>query len=381
MRNFQPKLRLFVAALTVCLCTGLTVFAQDMTAAEPALEGLDPVQLVQGKEVQGNFKITVTRGRFQYMFANEEDKALFEKDPAHYEIQLNGSCARMGAPVGGNPDLYSVHKGKIYIFGSPECKKLFDGAPEKYLESENSTKSAVAASPEALKKGTELIEKAVAAVGAPALIDGLSDYQEKSTAQQNRRGKEVDVKNELTIIFPDRFRTEQAGPDFVNPTVTRKTAVVVTPGESFVVGPDGTQTLPPDYRVVQQQELNRRPLSILRARKTASFKVVAAGTGTVGQTSVEKVAVEFDGTSYMLGLDSANGRIVSLTYRRRGPRGEFGEVVKTYADFRTVNGLTLPFKVDATFNGEPWKEQSATIDSIAINSKVDAALFEKPKSE
>jgi hypothetical protein len=133
--------------------------------------------------------------------------------------------------------------------------------------------------------------------------------------------------------------------------------------------------------VVQQQELNRRPLSILRARKTASFKVVAAGTGTVGQTSVENVAVEFDGTSYMLGLDSANGRIVSLTYRRRGPRGEFGEVVKTYADFRTVNGLTLPFKVDATFNGEPWKEQSATIDSIAINSKVDAALFEKPKSE
>ena len=142
MRNFQLNLRLFVAALTVCLCTGLTVFAQDMAAAEPALEGLDPVQLVQGKEVQGNFKITVTRGRFQYMFANEEDKALFEKDPAHYEIQLNGSCARMGAPVGGNPDLYSVHKGRIYIFGSPQCKKLFDATPEKYLEDDGAAKAA-----------------------------------------------------------------------------------------------------------------------------------------------------------------------------------------------------------------------------------------------
>jgi len=351
------------------------------SALVPAIQGLDPILLIQGKEVQGNFKITVNRGRFQYMFANDENKAIFEKDPTKYEIQLNGSCARMGAPVHGDPDLFSVHKGHIYIFGSSGCKQLFDATPEKYLESENTTRSAVAASPEALKKGTDLIEKAVAAMGAPALIDGLSDYQERSTAQQTRRGTEVDVKNALTILFPDRVRTEQVGPDFVNPTVMRKTAVVITPGDSFVVDPDGSQALPPDYRAVQQQEFNRRPLSILRARKAANFKAVAAGSGTVGETAVEKVAVEFEGASYTLGIDAANGRIVSLTYRRRGPRGDFGEVVKTYSDFRAVNGVTLPFKVAATFNGEPWKEQSATIDSIAINSKVDPALFEKPKSE
>src|SRR5207247_10731096 len=58
--------------------------------AVAALEGLDPVMLVQGKEVQGSLKIAVTRGGFQYFFANEEDKATFEKEPAHYEIQLNG---------------------------------------------------------------------------------------------------------------------------------------------------------------------------------------------------------------------------------------------------------------------------------------------------
>ena len=70
------------------------------------LEGLDPVMLAQGKEVQGDMKYKVTRGRFQYLFANAENKATFEKDPSRYEIQLDGHCARMGAPTGGNPDLY-----------------------------------------------------------------------------------------------------------------------------------------------------------------------------------------------------------------------------------------------------------------------------------
>jgi YHS domain-containing protein len=387
MKIFHQQIRkpiaLFVVAICISLCAAFPAFSQmgSSEAAEPALEGLDPILLIQGKEVQGNFKITVTRGRFQYMFANEEDKAIFEKDPGHYEIQLNGACARMGAPVGGNPDLYSVHNGRIYIFGSPACKKLFEAAPEKYLEEAGTAKSAEPASREALKKGGELIEKAVMAMGAPAVIDGLNDYQEKSMSLQTRRGKEVEIKTDLTILFPDRVRFEQVGPDFMNPTAIRKTTFVISENDGFAVTEDGVEALPDVYRVVQRQELNRRPLSILRARKTANFKAAAVGTATVGETAVELVVVEFGGATYKVGIDPSNGRVVSLSYRRRGPAGDFGEVVKTFSDFRTVNGVTLPFKVIATFNGEPWKEQSATIESIAINSKVDTALFEKPKGK
>jgi hypothetical protein len=44
-----------------------------------------------------------------------------------------------------------------------------------------------------------------------------------------------------------------------------------------------------------------------------------------------------------------------------------------------VDGLTLPFKVDATFDGQPWKNQSSTVETIVINGAIDPALFEKPK--
>src|SRR5215510_5995704 len=100
-------------------------------APEPAipLEGLDPVFLTQGKEVIGKASISVTRGRFKYLFANEENKAVFAKDPERYEIQLDGSCARMGPQTGGNPDLFTVYEGRIYLLGSNECLKRFEAAP------------------------------------------------------------------------------------------------------------------------------------------------------------------------------------------------------------------------------------------------------------
>ncbi|HXU08371.1 MAG TPA: hypothetical protein VN743_05190, partial [Blastocatellia bacterium] len=109
MKNrFERLPKSFSVAIValVLLSSAAAVFAQSSAQdAVPVLEGLDPVMLVQGKEVQGDLKISVTRGQFQYLFANAETKTTFEKDPARYEIQLEGACARMGAPVTGNPDL------------------------------------------------------------------------------------------------------------------------------------------------------------------------------------------------------------------------------------------------------------------------------------
>jgi hypothetical protein len=90
--------------------------------------------------------------------------------------------------------------------------------------------------------------------------------------------------------------------------------------------------------------------------------------------------VEIDGTSYTLGIDPATGSLLTLSYWRRGPQGDFGKLTKVFSDFRAVDGVTLPFKVSAIFNGEAWKEQSANVVSISLNGKADLALFEKPKS-
>jgi YHS domain-containing protein len=350
--------------------------AQDSV---PVLEGLDPVMLVQGKEVQGDLKVTVTRGKFQYLFASAENKATFEKDSARYEIQMDGACARMGSPVIGNPDLYTVYKGRIYIFGTGECKKRFEEAPENYLEDESSARPKAGFTAEALTKGQSLIEKAVAAMGGAARIDGLTSYQEKSTALQTRRQGDVEVKTDLTILFPDRIRSDRTMPDWNDPSTLRQMTIVVAPGEVFGTMGSAVRSLPDSARIEQEKEIKRRPLSILRARK--SVNPVVSGSGKAGETAVEQVAVEIDHASYTLGIDPATGRILSLSTRRRGPQGNFGEFVQSFSDFRTVGSLILPFKITATFNGQPWKEQSPTIEAITLNGKIDPALFEKPKTK
>jgi YHS domain-containing protein len=379
-KTFVNKLLFVCALLSLNGAFAAQTYAQQQPPFD-ALEGLDPVLLSQGKEAQGETNITVTRGQFRYMFANAANKAAFEQDPTRYEIQLNGACARMGAPVQGNPDLYAVHKGHIYIFGSDNCKTLFVAAPEKYLGPGEGA-SATAATPEALKQAQALIDKAVAAMGGAVKIDGLTSFREKSVAPQTRgpMGEiEVKVNLDLLIVFPDRFRFALSMPDYNDPSVTIQPVIVILPGEAFAITRSGVRPAPDAARADQERQIQRKPLSILRARNGAGFKAVAVGPGKTGEIAVEKVTVELQGARYTLGVDPATGRILSVSYNRRGPQGTFGEFTQTYSDFRAVDGLTLPFKVDATFDGQPWKNQSSTIETIVINGAIDPALFEKPK--
>ena len=96
MFNKRLSLPLVVIVALGCATANAQVSPAGPEAVIP-LEGLDPVMLSQGKEVQGNMKYKVIRGQFQYLFASEENKAIFEKDPTRYEIQLEGHCARRAA--------------------------------------------------------------------------------------------------------------------------------------------------------------------------------------------------------------------------------------------------------------------------------------------
>ena len=364
--------------LFLCLCLLLTAIAViDASTADSAraqqspavsetvipLEGLDPVMLAQGKEVQGDMKFKVTRGKFQYIFANAENKAAFEKDPSRYEIQLDGHCARMGAPTDGNPDLFAVHNGRIYIFGSEECQTVFKAAPEKYLEVPPPARAPATA--EMIKRGQELIAKAVESLGG-AKLDQLVSFQ-KTEQRANQ------VKSVLLIAFPDAMRR-----DTIRPTFTLVS--VVTPSESFFQHNNSARPMTQADLTAFHKELNYEPLVLLRARTKPDFKAWAAGTAKVGDTAVERLEVELQGFTTMLGIDPATGRVLSQTYHGRGPGGVIGDIAINYSDFKSVDGVSLPFKIDATFDGQAYPALSATVEAAKINGEVDANIFKKPKS-
>ena len=351
--------RQFCVLLVVIVLLGFAtanVIAQGSSPAPETqipLEGLDPVMLSQGKEVQGDMKFKVTRGRFQYLFANAENKATFEKDPGRYEIQLDGHCARMGAPTGGNPDLYATYNGRIYIFGSEECQTLFKATPEKYLEVPAAPKSPPTA--EMVKRGQELIAKAVESLGAR--MDQLVSLQ-----KTDLRGNQV--KNILVLAFPDTVRQETIRPTFT-------LVSVVSPSDSFVVVNNTARPMAESNRTAVAKELNHELVVLLRARTRSDFKVSVASNGS-------DVDIELPGFTTTLGIDPATGRVVSQTYRGRGPGGVVGQIAINYSDYRTVEGLSLPFKTTATFDGQAFPALSATTEALTVNGPIDPSSFKKP---
>ena len=351
---------LVIIVLLACVtATGRAQVSSSTPKSVIPLEGLDPVMLSQGKEVQGDMKYKVTRGRFQYLFANAENKAMFEKEPSRYEIQLDGSCARMGAPTAGNPDLYTVHKGRIYIFGSEECQTLFKAAPEKYLEVEAAPKSPPSA--EMVKRGQSLIAKAVEALGAGSKLDQPQTFQ-----RTELRGNQV--KSILVLAFPDAVRQEMIRPNFT-------LASVITSSESFTLVNNRATPMREANRTAISKELFHDLIVLLRARTRPGFKAWLAGN------SAERVEIELPGFTTTLGIDPGTGRVTNQAYRGRGPGGVVGQIVIDYSDFRTVEGLVLPFKMTANFDGQPFPALSATIDAITINGQVDPSSFKKPAEE
>ncbi len=100
-------------------------------AARLAIKGLDPVALLGGKEVAGDPAIQVRHGAFVYQFANAENRARFEAEPERFAFQLGGHCAVMPRAA-ANPDLFAVHEGRLYGFGSPGCRTSFLADPAAY---------------------------------------------------------------------------------------------------------------------------------------------------------------------------------------------------------------------------------------------------------
>lgn len=221
------------------------------------------------------------------------------------------------------------------------------------------------------KKGMALIEKAVQAMGGAARVDSVRTIEQKGMATVSAGGQSIDVKTSNFIAFPDRLRQ-----DMVTPMGTMTS--VLTPKAAFAVSPRGAQPLPDSRRADLEKSLLRHPLALLQARRQPDFKALATGTGTADGKAVELVSVERRGEVVTLALDAASGQLVSITYRGTGATGTPGEIVQTFSDWRTVDGISYPFGYASTFDGQP--QMSAKAESLAVDAPVNEADFTMPET-
>jgi len=326
---------------------------------------VDAVELVAGREVPGKDDFFVDHARYRYLFATEANRATFKNSPERFEIQLGGACARMGPLSGaGSTERYAVHKERIYIFASDACRKTFLSTPDDLLDSPDPPPPADAQS---TRRGRELIELALKSLGGADVVDAVTSFRAETVTTTKQGGKDYTNRKAWIIRFPNEFRSE----DDWNES---KWAAVAAKDAAFF---DSTEvwSMHIQQRAALEAEFHRFPLVILRSRSRADFVAVASGEGTVDGKPVEFVTVAFAGTTTKLGLDRQSGRILSATYRGRGPKLAYGDLRLTFTEFTNAGGIELPMVTTAVFHGEPATSLDRRFSKIKINEPLDAGLF------
>ena len=368
--------QLVLLALTTALAA--PAYAQAPQAPQPldALDGVDTVILLQqGKETFGKSEHEVIRGRFRYLFSSPETKASFEKDPARYEIQLGGMCARMGKGVRGNPSDYLVHDGRIYIFGSDDCRQRFKEAPAKYLEKPLPPISTAAADAAA---GRALIDRIVASHEASAKFASLTAYRERMTQVQKRQAGEASIALNTTWKFPLDVRQERtmAMPSMPAPfTLT----TVLTADGAWGMAQGRVSAPPPSALPSLQQDLMRHPLALLKIARESGTALAKEANATVDGTAVERVRIVRGGLDVVLAADATSGRLHSVSFQDRNMESVVGSYTLIYSDLRPEAGILVPHTMRALFNGQPDAYQTWTIEAIEVNPAIDPTLFQRPQ--
>jgi hypothetical protein len=288
-----------------------------------------------------------------------------------YEIQHNGTCARMGPLSGdGTPKLFAVHDGKVYNFASEQCRATFQDDPLRFIDTND---PAPQPTDEQRAHGRRLFGKAVDAFACTAGIDNLISLRQVAAREVKSGEKTYSVTNNVVFKYPDGVFDEVCWDDSC-------WAHIVDGAEGWAASKKGREQLNAQQRAFLNRTTGRHPIAILRHRDDKNIIISGAGEKRTiavpeeGDVEVELVAVHRDGVTTTLGVD-ASGRVRLMAFRGWAGASGIGDVECIYSRFESVDGVRLPMRMDVTFNGKPVESEGRVYTEQVINDPKDLERF------
>lgn len=357
----MSHLRLRTLRLLVLPTLAAALSGQD-AEPQPALRGLDPVRLTEGREVSGRADLTATSGRYLYRFESDATRERFRADVGRYEIQLGGGCARMGPLSGaGDKDRYWVHDGRIYIFASDACRDTFKKQAERFLDPDD---AAPAPTPEQAHSGKDLLDRAVRAHGGADRLGRLTTYRHRRENDAGTRHWRVAVR------FPDHARLDT---DIQGENRTWRYAKVLAPHNSFALADGWSEPMHVSGQRDMRRTLLREPLPALRAALTGGAIAVGRGKAVVEGVAVDRLELWIDGCSTTFGIGQ-DGLIRTASCRGRGPQLWFGERTQVFDDYVERGGVMVPTSMTVWFDGQRGSTEKRL--DVEVDVELPAGLFE-----
>jgi zinc protease len=217
-------------------------------------------------------------------------------------------------------------------------------------------------------EGRALLAKVIEGAGGAEKIRSIKSVRTKISIVANTPQGEVPLSAEQVAIYPDHLWQKLSTP-------MGEMTIVVSPAAAFMKGPMGSRDLPASQKEEIQKELKRDPFFVGQHADDPKFTFAAGGTEKVGDIEARILDVNADQVQVRWFVDPKDGRILRTSAQSLGMNGP-GELVVEFANWKSVEGLSVPFKETRTRGGE--KEATVDIDEFEINPTVDPKLFEKP---
>lgn len=357
--------RLLVATLAFLL----PLTTRATRAADEAmlvLKGFDPVELIDGREVEGDEAWSATHGTCRYRFVSEDNRDLFLSDPERWGVQWDGACGRMGPLSGrGAVDRFAVWNDRIWLFASDACRTGFLKAPEKLQPLDEAPPEGDAAAQAA---GRALLDKAAAACGDAAALDALTSIHLRQRLAATSGGATSEGTRDVWLAFPGRYRFEESwgGQPYGH---------ALSAGAAKQFDRSGEWALGPVSTTAAQRDALHHPLWLLRER--ANVIAVPAGTDTIDGQPVELVTVHAAKQNVTVALDAKSGRLVELRWSGLTARG-IAPIVARVTEWRPVGKLVLPVRVQTVAAGGLEGDYVAGETMVELDVALDEKLFAPP---
>lgn len=219
-------------------------------------------------------------------------------------------------------------------------------------------------------QGKALLAKVIEAAGGEAKLKSIKAIRRKATRSIQPQG--VTVETDSIMVAPDTVRAAVTMPQ-------GEMILVASPKESFMsLGPMGVRSMPASQKEEAISSLQREIWFIAQHADDPQYTFTAAGQEKIGGTEASILDIREGAQQLRWYVDPASGHVLRAQFQANSPQGPETEVVDQ-SDWKTVDGITLPFHQEIMSEGKPVG--SVTVTEVQVNPTVDPKLFEKPAAK
>ncbi len=229
------------------------------------------------------------------------------------------------------------------------------------------SKKATESNPE----GLALVAKVVAALGGADKVQAVKSLSTKATAIRKTPMGEIPIEVETVTVFPDTSYQKLQTP-------MGDRLVVMSPGASFMGIGGQTGDMPAALKEDSLKQLKRGLLYVAQHASDPKYIFVANGSEKIGDVEAKIVDIDADGAETRWFVDPQSGKVLRTTFHAGGGGGPALQQ-QDNSDWRTVDGISLPFKQAVKVDGQD--AGSNEVKELLINPKVDPKLFERPGAQ